>query len=116
MATSPSALTSSNTSGSGSPSSGDGSDFSPSRMAGAGDGGDGDSQSDPSAQSGSGNPSPALSQVTGQIREMETSLLSLASQFPNASGEVRRAVEGIRNVLKRIVSSPGAQEPAAPRG
>ncbi len=57
----------------------------------------------------------ALGSVVEQVRGMEQGLLSLSQQFPAAAPEVRRAIEGVRAVLKRIVSSPTEAEPPAPR-
>lgn len=101
MATPPSALTSQNTQ---SPDSGGQGDFSPSQMAGM-----------DQAQGQSQPQGPSLPQATEQVRVIEQSLLSLAQQFPAAASDIRRAIEQVRNVAKRIVSQPGGQEPQSPR-
>lgn len=105
MATSPSALTSNSNSQPSQGGSGGQGDFSPSQMAGT-DQSQGD-QSSPQA--------PSLTQATEQVRQIEQGLLSLAQQFPAAAQDIRRAIEGVRNVAKRIVSQPGMQEPQSPR-
>jgi len=64
-----------------------------------------------------GNPddqSNALSAVVTQVRTCEQVLLGLAQQFPAAVPEIRTAIEGVRNVLKRIVSSPSDMDQAVP--
>lgn len=104
MATSPSALTSDNTQPSDGGQGGQG-DFSPSQMAGA----------DPSAQAQAQPQGPSLSQATEQVRSLEQSLLSLAQQFPAAAQDIRKAIDAVRSVAKRIVSTPGMQEPQSPR-
>lgn len=81
-------------------------DFGPSQLAGsspvsdAGMGADQDAQSD------------ALSAVVTQVRVVEQALVGLAQQFPQAAPEIRTAVDAVRNVLKRIVSSPTDMEQA----
>lgn len=57
----------------------------------------------------------ALQATVEQVRTIEQGMLSLAQQFPQAAPEVRRAVDAIRAVLQRIVSSPSQQEPPAPQ-
>lgn len=103
MGTPSSALTSQNTQ---SPDSGGQGDFSPSQMAGM----------DQAKAGGAPAPQgPSLPQATEQVRVIEQSLLALAQQFPAAASDIRRAIEQVRNVAKRIVSQPGQQEPQSPR-
>lgn len=102
MATPSSALTSQNTQ---SPDSGGQGDFSPSQMAGT----------DQAPAGGQAPQGPSLPQATEQVRIIEQSLLSLSQQFPAAAPDIRRAIEQVRNVAKRIVSQPGGQEPQSPR-
>jgi len=105
MATSPSALIGPNSPGSSQDSGGgQGGDFSPSQMAGT----DGQGQGQPPQ-------GPSLTQATEVVRNIEQQLLSLAQQFSAVAPDVRRAIESVRNVAKRIVSQPGMQEPQAPR-
>ncbi len=50
----------------------------------------------------------ALAVVVEQVRGMEQGLLALSQQFPSANTEIRQAVDSVRAVLQRIVSSPPA--------
>jgi hypothetical protein len=100
--TSPSPITSSPSSAPDNGGGGDQPDFSPSRLTGKGVDPDQTQQ-------------PDMKSVTERVRDIEQGVLSLAKEFPAVAPEVRRAVEGVRNVLKRILAQPGAQEPQAPR-
>lgn len=99
MATSPSALRTTDTP---TPSASGGT-YSPSQMAGQ-DAGQAQAPQAPSA-----------AQATEVIRNCEQALLALAQSFPNAAPDIRRAIEGIRNVARSIVTTPGGSEPPAPR-
>jgi hypothetical protein len=55
-----------------------------------------------------------LQSAVMQIRQLEQGITSIAKQFPEASTEARQAVESVRALIRRIVSSPGQTEPAAP--
>ena len=55
-----------------------------------------------------------LQSATMQIHQIEQSVTSVGRQFPQAANEVRMAVEAVRALARKIVSSPGQTEPAAP--
>ncbi len=88
-------------------------DFGPSQLAGMApepdmDEGNSGVGGSPDAQSN------ALQAVVEQVRSMEQGLSGLAQLFPAAAPEIRRAVDAVRAVLQRIVSSPSQPEPPAP--
>jgi hypothetical protein len=56
-----------------------------------------------------------LMNATAQVRAVEQAVMDIASQFPASAADARMVVQGIRSMLRRIVSSPGGQEPVAPR-
>jgi len=105
-----------------SPGPGGGGDFGPSQLAGPPASGQDGQPAQPN-QDMSGLPGNnmdsqgnALAVVVEQVRGMEQGLLSLSQQFPAANNEVRQAVDAIRAVLQRIVSSPPAgAEPPSPQ-
>lgn len=71
---------------------------------------------DGSAMNAGGDPQAALASVTGVISGIEDQLTSLSKQFPQASNEIRTAIQAVHSVMMRVVSNPGGPEPAAPRG
>lgn len=102
------------------PSSNGGMDFGPSQLAGGAppDPGQSPDMSGPPVGIGQSPDaqSNALQAVVELVRGMEQGLTGLAQQFPTAAPEIRRAVDAVRAVLQRIVSSPGQDmEPPAPQ-
>jgi hypothetical protein len=75
----------------------------PSRMAGV----------NPTAASPEAHPMQgAVTSVIERVRSMESDLQTISQSHPQATPECRKAVDALRNVLKKVVSS--MKEPAAP--
>lgn len=74
---------------------------------------DGSGQSS-SINGGEADPQAALAGIVQMIRSIDETLVGISEQFPQASQELRNARSAVQSVMKKIVSEPGGQPPAAP--
>ena len=60
-------------------------------------------------------PDQGMAQAVSQVRDMQSTLMDLARQFPSAASALRQASEGLRAALRQMISNPGSPEPPAPQ-
>lgn len=60
-------------------------------------------------------PDQGMAQAVAQVRDMQSTLMDMARQFPSAASALRQAMEGLRAALRQMIANPGSPEPPAPQ-